>query len=304
MSNVDLALVKELREKTSISMSQCIKALGANDNNIDEAILWLKKNGTLKGDEKAGSLALEGKVMALIDHSMNVAAAIEVNCQTDFNARSSGFAEFCKAYAWYIINNDDRDRRKIDEARLELAATTGENIVIRRDTRLSGDGNEKIYFSSYNHPGDKLCSIVEFGLSRAITAHDTDFHTFAEDVAMQVAANAPKFVKSGDIREELTNQQITIFQSQLMEEGKPTASWDKIIPGKLAKWRSEVVLLDQPCLKEPKTTIDAKRAEVSKMLGCEIEIRGFTRYALGETSPKQEKKDLAKDVSDLIKGDN
>ena len=307
MSNVNLSLVKELREKTSISMSQCIKALGESDNDLDAAIVLLKTWGALKGAEKAGKLALEGKVISIADRDLGIAVILEMNCQTDFNSKSGGFHQFCCDYLRHLqeIGDVSSDRNeKLEAERLALIAKTGENIVVRRFDRFANEGNENVYSAAYTHPGDKLAVIVEFGISRAITVHDADFQAFADDVAMQIAANAPACIRAIELPGAIVSEQEAIFLAQLKAEGKPEASCSKILPGKMGKWRSEIVLFEQPCLKEPKITIDQKRQSLEKTLGCEIMINRFVRYALGETSPKAEEKDLAADVANMLSDDN
>jgi elongation factor Ts len=303
-TTTNLSLVRELREKTAISMAQCIKALNETGDNIDEAILWLKKNGTLKGQESSGREALEGVVLADINREHNTAACVEINCETDFCSRNSEFIAFTKSFMLRILSAPDVSAefsREVDAERMDVVAKTGESVVIRRESRLSGD--ETTYFAAYNHPGNRLCALVQFQLSRAVSIHDADFQAFAEDIAMQVAANAPKFVSTVEIPAFMTDTQAGILKAQLRAENKPEASWDRILPGKIAKWQSEITLMSQPMLKDPKITVDSAMTTLAKKLGSDVKIVGFVRYALGETTPVLSKRDLASDVASMIEGD-
>src|SRR5271166_333296 len=283
MNDTQLDMVKALREKTAISLAQCQRAITESNGDMDKAISLLKIWGSLKGAEKASQLALEGKVIAFANNFLKTAAIVEINCQTEACAKTDQFTDFCKEYVKSIVVDNEFGSHSIDDDRHLLIAKTGENVIIRRSDKMVAKNDDDIYYSSYNHTGDRLGVIVEFGISRSLS-DNKEFQEFAQDVAMQVAAATPTVVVASEIPETVVSDQKTIVLAQLKAEGKPEASWDKIMPGKMAKWRSTIVLLEQECVQDNKKTIDQKRQEISKTIGGEVVIKRFVRYTLGEAS--------------------
>jgi elongation factor Ts len=305
MNQIDqISTIKQLRERTNIGLNECKKALTESNWDINAAIELLQRWGQLKSGAKATNLALEGKVIAATMADVRIACIAEINCQTDFNARSGPFNEFCHQYMKHILCLDDlvpEDQAKIEEMRQKLVASTGENVVIRRQDRFDGFNERPVYMAAYNHPGNRLACIVELGLADKALKTDKNIAELADDIAMHIAASAPMVINSTELAAELVAKQEDIFQAQLIEEKKPEASWPKILPGKLAKWKRDLSLMDQEFVKEPKITVGGLVAEVSKKLGTTITINRFVRYALGETTPQTTAKtDLAAEVAKMI----
>jgi elongation factor Ts len=290
---VDLKVVKELRDRTNLGMNDCKKALEQANGNIEAAIDLLKKWGELKGKEKANVVATEGRVALFANNAATVAGLIEVNCQTDFVAKSPEFFDLVNSFS----KMDGFSETEFEKKRHNLIAKTGENIVLRRrDTFTVADGC-KLHW--YMHPGDRLAVLMEvYGWPN--TSHfGKEVLTFADDCAMQIAAMAPLVVTKDQIPGDMLIRQRKIFEAQLAEEKKPEQAWPKIIEGKFNKWRKEIVLLEQDSIKDPKQTIDMIRQGIDKHIGGQVQITRFLRYALGEGQEKKQE-NLAEEVEKLI----
>lgn len=147
----------------------------------------------------------------------------------------------------------------------------------------------------YTH-GGRISALVEINCETDFVARGEVFQALLKDMAMQVVATNPQFVDASEIPEEETAKQVEIYRAQLVEEGKPEAMLDRIIPGKLKKWHSEICLLDQGFIKDDKKTVSQYIAEVSSTCGEKISMRRFARFELGEGLEKKEE-DFAAEVA-------
>jgi elongation factor Ts len=286
---VDLKVVKELRDRTNLGMNDCKKALEQANGDIEAAIDLLKKWGELKGKEKANSVATEGLISIFGNNSATVMEIVEINCQTDFVAKSPEFFDLVHSFS----KMDAFSEVNFEKKRHELIAKTGENIVLcRKDKFVVADGCQLRW---YNHPGDRLAVLLEVYASQ----FNKEVLDFADDCAMQIAAMSPLVVSKEQIPADMLVRQRKIFESQLAEEKKPEKSWPKIIEGKFNKWRKEIVLLEQDSIKDPKQTIDMMRQEIDKHISGQVQITRFVRYALGEGQEKKQE-NLAEEVEKLI----
>jgi elongation factor Ts len=298
-TTINLDILKELRGRTSLSMTACKKALLETDNNIDNAIELLKKQGELKSKEKASAIASEGMVLAGAEY-YNVGAVVEVNSVTDFASRTPEFQTFAKTFLDHILCIDEvvpAEQTKISKLREALVAKTGENIVCRRNKRFSYEGAERIVMMPYNHPGNKLASLVVFECDEPKTGHDVNFRSLMEDIAMQVAASDPLVVEKFQMPEATIAKQREIFEAQLKEEGKaPQERWPKIIEGKVEKWFKDVVLMEQLFIKDTSKSVSKLLADA----GSKIKVVDFVRYGLGEGIEKATKEDFGDEVVKLM----
>jgi elongation factor Ts len=167
----------------------------------------------------------------------------------------------------------------------------------RKGSRVAAEGA----VISYVHPGSKLAVIVEVNCESDFVARGEDFQNFARDVAMQIAAANPLWVRREEANPEAVEKERAILKAQVVESGKPANIADKIVEGKINKWYSDVVLLEQPWVKEPKMTIEELRASMVQKTGENVSIRRFTRYVLGEGIEKKVS-DLAAEVAKMTAG--
>lgn len=149
------------------------------------------------------------------------------------------------------------------------------------DKKASRAANEGIVHA-YIHPGAKVGVLVEVNCETDFVARNDLFVSFVHDVAMQVAAASPRWVKREDIPQEEIDKELEIYKAQARETGKPENVLAKIAEGKLNKWYEQVVLLEQPFVKEPEKTIDTLRRELVGRIGENVEIARFARFKVGE----------------------
>lgn len=155
--------------------------------------------------------------------------------------------------------------------------------------------SEGVVFS-YIHPGSRIGVLVEVNCETDFVARNPDFVTFAEDVAMQIAAMSPQYVKTDEIEESAREAQKEIFIAQAKESGKPANIAEKMVEGRLQKWAKEICLYDQPFVKETEKSIDQIRQELVAKIGENISVRRFVRFEVGEGMEKK-KHDLAAEVA-------
>jgi elongation factor Ts len=209
-------LVNDLRQRTGAGIMDCKRALQETGGDIEKAIIYLREKGMAAAVRKAGRIAAEGLIEAYIHHGGRLGVLLEVNCETDFVARSEDFKHFC------------------------------------------------------------------------------------HEMAMQVAAANPRWLRREEVPAEVLEQEKQIYRKQAEESGKPEKMWDKIAQGRLEKFYAETCLMEQPYIREQKITVEQLRKELVAKTGENIQIRRFVRFELGEGLEKR-KNDLAAEVAEQLK---
>ncbi|MBR2522212.1 MAG: elongation factor Ts [Coriobacteriales bacterium] len=291
MANVTAAMVKELREMTGAGMMECKKALVEADGDIQAAVDVLRKRGLAAAAKKAGRATNEGVIVTKVSADGKCAAAVEVNCETDFVARTDNFIAFANKIAQAVLENDPADvealkaceveGETVDAALIEAIHTIGENMNISRFVRVSAEDG---CIADYVHMGGKIGVLVAFKLSDDAIAAKDEFKTFANDVALQVCAMRPVAVSRNSVAPEIVAHEMEIYKAQAAESGKPEAIQEKIATGRMEKYYKEFCLLEQAFFKDDSMTVDKLRAKVAKDCGGEIEVVSFSRIELGETA--------------------
>ncbi len=198
LAEITSKMVSELRERTGVGMMECKKALVESNGDIDLAIDNLRKRGAAKAESKAGRQASEGLVESYIHPGGRVGVLLEVNCETDFVARTE------------------------------------------------------------------------------------DFQQLVRGIAMHIAAMNPLAVRREELPADVVERERSIYTDMTKAEGKPEAILPKIVEGKMNKWYSEVVLLDQPYVRDDKMTVgDLLKQAVAKM-GENVQVRRFSKFRLGQ----------------------
>jgi elongation factor Ts len=164
------------------------------------------------------------------------------------------------------------------EAALKLLRTKGMASADKKASRAANEG----MIDCYIHPGAKVGVMIEVNCETDFVARNEEFKAFVHDVAMHIAAAAPTWVSREDIPQDVLNGELEIYAAQAKASGKPDAVVQKIAEGKLAKWYTDVVLLEQEFVKDPEKTIDALRRELVGKIGENIEIRRFARFRVGD----------------------
>jgi elongation factor Ts len=288
--SISTADIKQLREATGAGILDCKKALQESNGDLDQAVDFLRKKGLAAASKKASREANDGLVSAKVSDDGKVAAMVEVNCETDFVARTDDFKNFVDSLLQQVLTQPGLDSAEallnapyIENESLTVAqqlqetiAKLGENMIVRQAVRyeLEGDG----LLDSYIHIGGRVGVLVDVTGSNA---GSSQFVELAHDVALQVAAAAPRYVTENEIPADAIEAEMSIYRAQLAEDKKPDNIKERIIEGKLKKWYSEVTLVNQEFVKENKVTIGQLLKQKSKELGDDISVRRFARFELG-----------------------
>ncbi|MEE4174366.1 MAG: translation elongation factor Ts [Xanthomonadales bacterium] len=286
---VTAALVKELRERTGAGMMECKKALVETNGDMEAAIELLRKTGLAKADKKAGRVAAEGKIVEA--QAGGKAVLVEINSETDFVAKDENFAAFADkvAQAALALDGDDvealkaadLDGQSVEEARQALVAKIGENVQVRRLTRVESDG----VIGSYVH-GGRIGVLVE------LEGGDEEL---ARDLAMHVAALSPAYATADDVPADVLAKEKEILVAQAQDSGKPAEIIEKMVEGRLRKYLAEITLVGQPFVKDGDVT-------VGKLLDQKgASVKGFSRLAVGEGIEKKEE-NFAEEVMQQVAG--
>lgn len=293
---ITAALVKELRERTGSGMMECKKALVDADGDMDTAIEALRMTGLAKADKKASRVAAEGLIVVEISDDSKTAAVVEVNCETDFVARKEDFQDLAAAIAKRVLTDNpadmdalmamplkDGDATTVEDARKAMIASIGENISVRRFTRVQSD-NE---IASYRH-GVRIGVLVELAGGDSVLGKDLAMHIAAHDPC-------PVCISEDQVPEELIATERNIFTAQARESGKPDDIIEKMITGRIRKYLAEITLLGQSFVKDPDQTVGTllKQANAS--------VLRFERIELGEGMEKKAE-NFADEVMAQVKG--
>jgi len=269
MAAISASLVKELRERTSLGMMECKKALTAAGGDIDVAIEELRKNSGMKAAKKAGRTAAEGVVAAKVADDGSYAVLVEVNSETDFAARDESFLGFVGTITEAAFAGKQADvaallSGELDAARESLVQKIGENIGVRRIELINSENG---VVGSYVHSNNRIAVLV------SLAGGDSEL---AKEIAMHVAAVNPQVLRAEDMPVEVVEAEKAIIKAQPDMEGKPEAIVEKMMGGRINKFLKENSLLDQPFVKNPELTI----AQLAKAGGAEV--LSFTRFEVGE----------------------
>ncbi len=297
--------VKELREKTGCGMMDCKKALTSSNGDMEKAIDFLREKGLAAAAKKSSRIAAEGLAMAYTNEDSSVGVAIEVNSETDFVAKNADFQAFVKLCAETVMKQKPASVEELLAAKTENGQTIeaalqekilviGENIKIRRFELLEG------VVASYVHAGGKIGVLVKFDVADKSVVSGEAFKTFAKDIAMQVAAASPAYLRREEVPAEVLEHEKKILKEQIVQGGAPEKVADKILEGKIGKYYKEVCLIDQPFVKDGHMSVADYAKNVSKELGTEIKIEAFVRFEKGQGLEKKED-NFADEVAGMIK---
>ena len=289
--NITADKVKQLRERTGAGMMECKKALVETQGDLDAAAELMRKTGLAKADKKATRVAAEGTVA--VERSGNSAVLVEVNCETDFVARSDEFLGFARDVGRVALERSPADlaalltltpraaatgaatagattpgAATLDDQRRALISKIGENISVRRFVRVTAPGA----LGTYIH-GGRIGSLV------ALKGGDEGL---ARDLAMHVAAVNPAYIDASGVPAEVLDKEREILAEQTKEEKKPPEIIAKMVEGRLRKYLAEITLVGQPFVKDPDTTVEKllKKADAS--------VVQFVRYEVGAGIEKKQ----------------
>ena len=264
-----MELIKKLRSLTGAGMVDCQKALKEADNDLEKAVDILRKKGIAKAAKRTDRDTNEGVVKLAVNEVGNEGYLLEVNSETDFVSRNEKFQEMAEQILEVIKDKKPDNLEElfalplndlnVKDALSNLSGTIGEKMEIKRFAILKGET-----VAAYSHLGGRIGVLV---------ALDTPGKAeLASEIAMQVAASNPKYLKPEEVSAEEIEREKVIYKEQLLKEGKPKEMIDKIVEGKMGKYYSEVCLMEQEFIKEDKKKV--------KDILAGANVLGFIRYSL------------------------
>ena len=296
--------VKTLREMTGVGMMDCKKALSECDGDMDKAVEYLREKGLAKAAKKAGRIAAEGMAYAQVCSECGVGAVVEVNCETDFCAKSEPFVAFVKDICKVVLKDAPADvdalmqckypgsELTVAEIMPEKVMAIGENLQIRRFARF--DKNTSV---AYVHAGGKIGVLVNLETEGGIDASEV-----GKNVAMQIAALNPRFWDksevTADVLEEEKKVALALMNNDPKMAAKPEQVKEKIVMGKMNKFYEENCLLQMEFVRGDlfQGSVEKYIADAAKKLGGSIKFAGAVRFQTGEGIEKKEE-DFAAEVA-------
>lgn len=280
---ITAAKVNELRQKTGAGMMDCKKALVEANGDFEKAIEILRKKGAAVASKRAEKSANEGIVLTKISDDKKSGVMVEVNCETDFVARSQDFISFANE----VLESAFKEKPKtvtdllttipvLSEKTSDIMGKVGEKIEISRvTTEYTNNG----FVMDYIHPGSKLGVLVMFD---ELTNHHDEFGHVAKDIAMQVAAMKPLCVYREEVPKEIIEKEIDIYKELARKEGKPENILDKIAQGKLTKFYQENCLSEQIYIKDNTKSVNDLLKEFNARFGTKVKLVRFKRFHLSD----------------------
>lgn len=285
--------VMELRAQTGAGMMDCKKALTACDGDMTKAAEYLREQGVNIAAKKASRIASEGIVAAYVSKDGKVGALAEVNCESDFVAKSDPFVALGTAIAKQVADTDPADldtllssetkEGTVTELVNAATAKIGEKLSVRRFVRFATkSGKEEFYL----HMGGKIGVLLEIATDKDLNGNE-EFNTMCHDIAMHIAAAAPKYVRPEDVPAEETEHEKEILTAQTINEGKPAAVAEKIVAGRIKKFYKEICLNEQEFVKNPDVTVGKLVEDFGKKAGASVKIERFAAFVMGEGLEKK-----------------
>jgi len=287
---ISAEMVKQLRDQTGAGMMDCKAALTEANGNFEEATTILRKKGLASAAKKAGRAANEGLIGSRLSPDHAAGTLVEVNCESDFVARTDDFKQLIEdvlteidragdsaTQAW-LDNPDGVVKKRV----AQTIGRLGENMAVPRFVRYAGRG----YVGQYIHMGGKIGVQVEFaGVTPEIAARP-EFATLVKEVAMQIASASPVYLSRDAVPADVLDKEKSIYRAQMEGSGKPANVIDKIVEGKLGAFYKQSpggVLLEQEYIREPKQTVKDVIAAANTALGGSVAVTRFARLKVGET---------------------
>ena len=285
MAEITAAMVKELRERTSVGMMDCKKALQECNGEMETAIDWLRQKGLSKAAKKAGRATSEGLVGSKIAPDNSKAAIVEVMCETDFVSRGEKFQAFAADVAAKVYDSNPADADALsalvgDELNNQIA-TLGENMSLGRFAVF--EAQQPGVVGVYVHSNGKIGVMVEVGASNAATLAKPELLELAKNLAMQVAATGSVALDASCLDPALIERERVVYRQKTLDEGKPESIVDKIVEGRIQKYYQEVCLMEQGYIRDDKVKIKDLVQQECKNLGDTVTVRRFVRLQLGES---------------------
>jgi elongation factor Ts len=280
---ISAELVKTLRDKTNCGFMDCKKALKETAGDLEKAVAYLRQKGIAVAGKRAERATSEGTVVAQVAGDCLSGVLLEVNCESDFVAKTDAFQNFAQLLAAQIAAAapaavtdlltqlwQAQPGITVQDYLNEIIGQTGENIRVRRFACYTGGG----LVGAYIHFGGRIGVLLELNAPQVTP----ELTTLVKDLAMQVAAANPIAVTREEVDPKVVAQETEIYQAQARESGKPEKIIEKMVTGRLDKFFKEFCLVEQPFVKNPDLTVAQLLKEAG---GAELRVVRFCRYQLG-----------------------
>jgi len=310
MAEVTAQLVKELRETTQAGMMDCKKALIETGGDMEKAIEYLREKGLAAAAKKASRIAADGMVEGYVSADGKTGVIVEVNCETDFVAKTDNFKDFCAKIAKHIAEAAPADvdalmtqkfvddpSKTITDLVSDATVAIGEKISIRRFARYQAAAG---VVETYIHMGGKIGVLVEVSNDTPATFAADAFKAYYHDLALQIAAAKPEYVLKGEVPTDTLDKEKKILREQALNEGKPEKIVDRMVEGRIAKYYKDVCLTEQAFVKDPDQSVNQYTAGVEKAIGAKIGPVRFERFERGEGIEKRHD-NLAAEIAEMSK---
>ena len=277
MSNITVSMINDLRGRTNAGMMDCKKALIDSNGDMDAAIKQLREKGLAIQVKRAEKESKQGIVKAALSADGQTIALVEVNCETDFVAKTDKFKAFVALVADRVLAGDLNVIETMKADLVDLVTATGENLKIRRVARFVGSA--KTVISSYIHMGGKVGVMVEVEVGDPAAVGKPELQALIHDLCLQAAAAAPRWLDRTEVPEAEIEAEKEIYRAQI--EGKPANIVENILKGKIEKFFADSCLVNQPFVKEPKMSITQLVDDTAKAIGTTIAVKRYVRFQLG-----------------------
>ena len=309
MAEISAQLVKQLRERTGAGMMECKKALVEANGDMEQAEIILRKRGIAAATKKETRSTKQGMIASHIAKGQKTGVLVEVNCESDFVARTEDFQALAADIAAHIaqhkpkyvraeeVTEAERANFKAHEALYEQKLTQdqnttigelvkskiaklGENISVSRFTLYDADSAGVV--GSYIHTGAQIGVLLEMKLNSEASASKEEFKILLRDLAMQIAAANPQYVNKDAVPQDVLAKERDIQRERALGEGKPEKMVDKIAEGRMSKFYEEICLLEQPFIRENTISVAELIRTVGSKLGDSPSVTRFIRYKVGD----------------------
>ncbi len=309
MAEISAQLVKQLRDRTGAGMMECKKALQESNGDLAKAEIILRERGIAGASKKESRSTKQGLISSHISEDGHLGVLVEVNCESDFVARTEDFQSLAADVAAHIAEHKPKAVRVEDVTEAERAnfkqhealyeqkfaknqnttigelvkskiAKLGENINVSRFALYQVNGTGVV--GQYIHTGAQIGVLLEMKAPTAETLAQPEFKTLVRDVAMQVAAANPQFLSKESVPANVLEKERAIQRARALNEGKPEKMVEKIAEGRMSKFYEEVCLLDQPFIRENTISVGELIRTAGAKMGDPISVSRFVRYKVGD----------------------
>ena len=275
--DITIAMIKELREATAAGMGACKEALQASNGDMKEAVKYLREKGLAVAAKRVDKESKQGIIALAEAADKKTMALAEVNCETDFVAKTEAFIKFVDDAAKVALDGNDIEATLKDDYQM-LLTKTGENVKIRRSERYALEGSGVL--SGYIHMGGKIGVLVELACEK----DDPALADAAHMICLQIAANAPKYINPEDVPQDEIDAELEIKLNALKEQkGKlpPEQALVGIKKGMAAKYCTQICLVKQDYVADGEITVEKYLDGIAKNIGAAITVKRFARLQLG-----------------------